>query len=188
MLFVSLQKKHFEQVLDISNKTLGQDYLTTDILTAYLLSNNYYPFVIELNDKVVGFTSLVILSPSELKQAILTENEWFYELTKAYEKIVLRKQTIVAPKFINKGYGNMLVQLSTKEVEKVSDFQLSTVWKKEGDKAMSNLLTKNGFSLIKTIKNYWEKDSIEHNYNCLICGNPPCKCATEVYIKKNASE
>jgi len=186
MEFTALQKEHLKEVFELANNTLGNNYITSSYLKQYLNSKNYLGFVLLENNKVIAFISIVILSPSTLKKMVLKENDWFYKLAKNYPKIALQKQTIVNPKFTNQGIGTKLVKLSIKEVTPLTDIQLSTVWKKEGDLAMEKLLLKNDFRLIKTIQNYWYKDSLNNNYNCLICGTPPCKCATEVYIKKNA--
>lgn len=187
MEFITFQSKHFEQVLTITNSTLGANYLTVPYLNKYLNSNTYFAFVIIKDDEVIGFTSLVILTPKELKKTVLKEKDWFYELSKKYARIALRKQTIVHPNFIGKGYGSKLVELSSKLIESLCDFQLSTVWIKHSNNAMSTILLKNGFERTKTLHNYWKVDSLKYKYNCPLCGQPPCMCSTEVYRKKNAS-
>jgi len=188
MRFIELKKNHFNQVLDISNRTLGNNYLTKEYLNQYLSSEMNLGYVIVKQEKVIGFTSITILTPTQLKDTVLKESKWFYEISKTHKNIALRKQTIVDPNSMNQGFGNKLVELSTKEVGKICDFQLSTVWKNEEAAIMGNLLIKNGFKLCKKIANYWSEDSSLKNYQCPICGNPPCKCVTEVYIKKNAPD
>jgi hypothetical protein len=167
----------------LSNYALGKDYLNHASLEKYCNSNNFIGFIALEENKVIGFTLIDILSPAELKNTVLKDNDWFYNLVKLYQKIALIKQTVVNRKFNNKGIGSKLVEFSNKELISKFDIQLSTVWKKENGNAMSNILMENGFSLLKTITNYWKKDSLINLYDCPVCRNP-CKCSTEVYIKK----
>tara|TARA_B100000809_G_scaffold263278_1_gene316155 strand:- start:1650 stop:2216 length:567 start_codon:yes stop_codon:yes gene_type:complete len=184
MEFIPFKRNHIEQVLSIANSTLGANYLTVPYLNKYLNSNNYLAFVIIEDNKVVGFISSVILTPPQLKETVLKEKDWFYELSKKYSKISLQKQVIVHPSCIGKGYGSQLVKLSSKVIDSLCDFQLSNVWIKRSNNAMSNLLLKNGFERSKNIPNYWQADSLDNKYSCPECGTPPCLCSTEVYCKK----
>lgn len=187
MEFIRLQQNHVNQVIDISNKTLGDQYLTESSLQNYINSPTNFGFVMVQNEIVLGFTSIVILTPQEFKQTVLKDNDWFYFTTKEYSKIAWRKQLVVNPYYMNKGIGSKLYQLSSKAIEQKSNAQICTAWKNDNNSAMINLLVKSNFKHIKTIKNYWNNDSIKNNYNCLICGKPPCKCSVDIYIKKNAS-
>lgn len=188
MEFVRLQDKHFKQVLKISDNTLGKNYLTENQLEEYLDSEVNLAFVMVDQEEVLGFTSLVILTPPQLKHTALKENKWFYDISKKYSNIALRRQTIVNPEFMNKGVGSKLFELSSKAIESLTNFQVSTAWKNEKNIPMKSILLKNGFDHIKTIENYWKVHSLNHNYHCIECWIPPCKCATEVYIKKNAPD
>ncbi|MDB4533348.1 hypothetical protein N9242_00645 [Vicingaceae bacterium] len=125
-----------------------------------------------------------ILTPIQLKNTVLTDKDWFYQIIKPCNKIALRKQTVIDPKFHNQKVGSKLIKHSIKESISISDIQISTVWKKKHSNTMNKILLKNGFYLYKEIINYWEEDSLIKKYNCPICGIPPCKCSTEVYIKK----
>jgi len=184
MEIIPFKRKHFKQVLCIANSTLGNNYLTTNYLNQYLDSNTYLAFVIIKDIEVIGFTALIIISPAQLKEKVLKDKDWFYHFFKKYSNIALRKQTIVHPNYIGRGYGSELVQRSSQAIEALCDVQLSTVWIKRNSNAMSNLLLKNGFERSKTISNYWQQDSLVNKYSCTECGAPPCTCSTEVYIKK----
>ncbi|MDG1476980.1 MAG: GNAT family N-acetyltransferase [Vicingaceae bacterium] len=188
MQLLALKEYHFDQVLEISNQTLGLNYLSSEYLRQYLNSDKNLAYVIIEKGLVIGFSSITILTPAQLKSIVLKENKWFYNLSKNHKRIALRKQTIVNPNYINKGYGTKLVELSTKEVEKKTSFQLSTVWINQKSEIMESLLAKNGFENVKLIQQYWKEDSLKNNYNCPECGVPPCLCSTKVYIKKKASD
>jgi len=79
MEFIPFKRNHIEQVLSISNSTLGGNYLTAPYLNKYLNSNNYLAFVIIEDNKVVGFISSVILTPPQLRETVLKEKDWFYD-------------------------------------------------------------------------------------------------------------
>lgn len=188
MRFLSLEKHHINQVLEIADTSLGKGYLTSPYLNKFIDSKKYLGFVIVEDQNVVGFTSLVLLTTKELKQTVLKEHDWFYETIKKYETIGLRQQTIVHTAHVKKGYGYQLFDFSSNAILSLCDVQISTAWSKGSEKSMQSLLLKCGFNYAKTIENYWLDDSIIKNYNCAVCGVPPCKCATEVYIKKNAPD
>ena len=57
-------------------------------------------------------------------------------------------------------------------------------WKNKKGVNMERIFEKNGFSKIKTIEKYWSEESIENNYCCPECGNPPCNCSSIIYFKK----
>ncbi len=180
----SFQKEHLSSVLNLSNTALGVGYLDNFYLQKYFNSEKYIGFVILKDNQTIGFTLIDLISHIELKSTVLKEKEWFYKTMQKYEVIAFRKQTVVSLKYINQGLGTKLIEFSTKELNSKTSVQISTVWKKENNGPMANILMKNAFSHSKTIINYWEDDSLDKNYDCPICRNPPCKCATEVWIKK----
>jgi hypothetical protein len=188
MEFKPFQKNHLEQVLDIANITLGENYLTRVSLNQFLNSKSHFAFVSIEDKKVLGFVSSIILTPIQLKNIVLKENDWFYELAKNHSKIAFRKHTIVNPIFLNIGVGTKLVKFSNNIIDSLCDLQISTVWKKNDENIMSKLLLKNEFKFIKSIPNYWEKNSLNNNYSCPICGIPPCICAASVVIKHKKTD
>lgn len=187
MLFLPFNEEHIDEVFKIAESTLGKRYLSKSYLNKFINSTKHLSFVVVDNDKVIGYTSLILLSPIELKEKVLKENDWFYSMNKNYSTIGLRQQTIVHPDYTKKGLGYKLLDFSSNAVSSLSNVQISTVWAKKSEKSMQSLLLKCNFHYEKTINNYWSEDSLIKNYNCNICGAPPCKCSAEIYIKKNAS-
>ncbi|MGB0882420.1 MAG: hypothetical protein ACPGSO_05665 [Vicingaceae bacterium] len=183
-----IKREDFNQVLEISDTVLGENYITETYLNKFINSDHYLGYTLLKSDIVIGFTSLILLPVDEFKKAVLKEQNWFSKTVKGCKIIGLRKQTIIHPNYTGNGYGYQLFDYSVRDVESLCDVQISTVWKKENEQAMQRLLVKCGFNYAKTIPNYWREDSLDNNYSCGVCGLPPCKCATEVYIKKNAPE
>ncbi len=180
----AFQKQHINAVLELSNIAIGQGYLTIASLNKYINSAKYIGFVVLRNGDLVGFTLIDLLTPLEVKKTVLKDHEWFYTTLNSYDQIVFIKQTVVSSKYSNQGIGSQLVQHSTKILNAKKNIHLSTVWQKENSGSMPKVLMKNGFLLSKIILNYWKNDSLVKKYDCPICGRPPCKCATEVWIKK----
>jgi len=139
MQFSAFKSHHLEQVMSIADSTLGSNYLTIAYLNQYLNSNIYLAFVLLEDNKVVGFISTVILTPPQLKDAVVKEKDWFYELSTKYSKIALQKQVIIHPNSIGKGCGSQLVKLSSQVIDTLCDFQLSTVWIKTDNNVMGNI-------------------------------------------------
>lgn len=53
---------------------------------------------------------------------------------------------------------------------------ISLVWESGKEDSSKPLLSKLGFEELKSVKDYWKQDSIEKNYQCPNCGDPPCRC------------
>ena len=64
---------------------------------------------------------------------------------------------------------------------------LSVVWQQDNNN-ITKLLKEEGFELLKPIKDYWHKDSLEKGYVCPACGGPPCGCEGYVLGKGMGTE
>ncbi|MGB0887450.1 MAG: GNAT family N-acetyltransferase [Vicingaceae bacterium] len=177
-----LNKSHLKSIVELSDITLGKNFLSTSYFKQYVNSAKHIGLILEKEKEIIGFSLIDILTPEELKKTVLTNSSWFYDITKAYTKIALRKQTVIHPKYKNLGYGTQLVNLASTFI--TTELEISTAWKHPNNVGMIKILLKNGFKLKKSIPNYWQTDSINKKYHCIICGMPPCQCSAEIYIKK----
>lgn len=178
---IPLEETHIKEAYLLFNKEFGEDYLSISYLKKYIQSNNHLGYCMVFDKKMVAIGLIDILSPTEMKEVILKEIEWFYNHTKNVKTVALIKQILVNPAFQNNGLGTELIQHFLSVFQKKADLIMSIAWKKRDSIPLKNLLLRNHFEAQKTIKNYWGEDSIEKEYNCAECGPPPCRCSAVVY-------
>jgi ribosomal protein S18 acetylase RimI-like enzyme len=101
------------------------------------------------------------------------------------QKIAVIKTIAIHPNFQRKGYGTKLLQhiIHKIEIQKNACSIYYPAWKESACDGFCKLLINKGFKEVKEYKNYWSADSVQNNYSCVKCGNPPCNC-TMVLFKK----
>lgn len=185
MKIISLQKKHIQEIIPLSEDAFGKGFLSKNYIKKYIESNNLIGFVSIDNNKLTGYILVDILLNKQFTNEILEEKEWFKENFKEHKVISLIKQIVVSKQ--NQGIASQLMRESLNQTKTRSKITCCLAWKKGNQVAIKNTLLSSGFDFQVIINNYWSKESIEKNYRCDFCGDPPCNCGAEVYTKKNAS-
>lgn len=180
----SILVENFPTILEIANKELGKDYINYAELQNYISTPNKIGLVGKLEDKVIGFSLAEIIDPKDLSNIILTDHDWFLNYFSKFNKLGYMKHTVVNSPYKKRGAGTLLNKKITDYLSLKSDVIFGTAWNSKGKVDMENIFKKEGFKPIKTIFNYWEKDSIIKKYTCPTCGNPPCTCSTVVFVKE----
>ncbi len=172
---------HQKSVMQIANLTLGEGYLSNQILFDFE-NSNALGFVALRNQEVVGFAFALILSLGKLKQIIgLPEETLPKEKSK---RIALFKTMAIDPLFQNQGYGTALTDARLKGIESMGIKTVFAIaWKTDQTINMFTILSKHGFQEVATLKNYWRADSLEKKYVCPACGGPPCTCDAVIFKK-----
>ena len=178
----SLEHKH--AVLSISAQQIGKNFIDESYLTGFLNNQNAKGIVAVINKNVVGFSFFQWCSIEELLKHVFTDKSWLREIFAHRQRILIgyRNLTAVTKDFQSMGIGNMLVGFSIKELEKKTDTIVNVVWTADNKKNLKNALRKYGLKLAKKIPCYWKNDSVKRNYECAVCGLPPCNCSAEIYI------
>lgn len=171
-------KSHIKQLLLLANQALGNNFITKQELATYFNNPKRYLLVAIINNEVVGFITAEICNKTELLNKVLQ----LIDLPKNITNIGWIKQVAVHPNYFRKGIANKLLKTTTTTLNPFCDTQFCISWVKGTVTPMSNLLLKNNFTLHQTIPNYWYNDSLTKQYNCDICGTPPCKCSAELYF------
>jgi len=183
MQITSLQKNHIQEIILLSNQVFGENFLTKSYLLQYINSTNHVGYVLVTNKNLIGYLLAETLNFKQFTDSILIEKEWFKEHFKDYNNINLIQQIAINKQYQKQGFANQLIKETTNHLS----ITCCLAWKKGKVVALKNTLLKNDFNYLRTIDNYWSKDSLVKKYNCVFCGQPPCNCSAEVYIKKNAS-
>ncbi|MDC0231097.1 hypothetical protein OAK19_03960, partial [Aureispira] len=99
------------------------------------------------------------------------------------EPIALRKHLAVKPGMEARGIGRELVVKGMEILEKYARSIISVVWEESAGKSVGKILRSCGSIPIHTLENYWCKDSLEKQYLCPNCKEPPCCCSATIYAK-----
>ena len=182
MKVVKFKEEHLNELLKISNEVFGEYFLNPAYLNNYLNSEKNKAIVaLSPDNKVVGFLFLEQFLFLKNSSHFITDAKWFNKRFPENQHLTIIKQIALTSNYQNKGVGKLLLN----EVNQLKDTTIvCIVWDKGKETPLRYLLSKNNFSHEHIIENYWSNDSIEKNYFCEICGQPPCTCNAEIYIKK----
>lgn len=172
----------FEDIIRIANKRLGEGYITTDELNAYVSVKDKIGIVATSNSKIVGFALAHICNRTEAILLILKEHDWFAKQFTNKDSIGILKTIAVDSAFSNQGIGTLLTRHRIEIIKKKTTSILAISWEHKKNLANTKMLEHFGLSLKRKIKNYWKKDSLLKTYTCETCGTPPCKCSALIYI------
>ena len=169
------------KLLNISNEVFGQYFFTPEYLNTYLNTDKNKALVAIAPDKsVVGFLFLEHFSFKENSSHFITDQKWFNNRFKPNENLILIKHVALTASYQNKGVGKLLLN----EINQYNETIVCVLWDKGKETPLRYLMNKNNFKLEHKIDKYWNQESLEKKYQCDICGDPPCNCSAEVYIKK----
>lgn len=184
---IDLKKEYFPQLLDISDKELGKDYLSYDDLEKVLNCEEEYICKLAMNKedgRIIGFCLCLIITPDSLQTILKLNENQIPRALKHSEKVGVLKTTAVEKKYQGYGIGRKLTETCYTALLKRKVQSVCSVGWKNGDKVNINgILTSLGFVKYIEMENYWESDSLEKGYSCPACGKPPCKCSAVIYTQ-----
>lgn len=175
-----LNNKDIDGVITLSNLLLGKDYLTPSLLQEYLANDNKIAFVVKAENQIIGFLLIQICDPKEVTSLALTEKEWFSNLFNNYPLGVI-KTIAIHPNYKQQGIGTALTKKGVEKLTKSCEKIISICWNQKEATSFNFVLEKCGLQNLKEIKNFWKNDSLTKEYNCPICGDPPCVCSAFIY-------
>ena len=172
---------NFEQIIEISDKVFGKDYLTHKALKSYASNSSSKIIVLEKNERILGFWIVQIISHNQLQEVIFEEVPLSIN---DFTKIGYRKMTAIHPDFRSAGIGQKLFELGQSWLEEnQAQVVLTVSWINSKTLKYRNFLESHNFTPLKKLKAYWQQESLERNYQCASCGEPPCHCNGMLYAK-----
>lgn len=170
LVIKKLEKTAIPSLLKIADQCFGNGFFTIE-QTELLVQKQTPLFVLLKNKILIGF--VFAHSDSTPFSAYLDRQK---------KQIGILQSIAVLPSLQNKGMGKLLLN-HILEYFKLKNYQsvIYPAWKENNPHFIKHL-KKIGFKKIKEIKNYWKKDSLEKNYTCKRCGNPPCLCTLSIYL------
>lgn len=184
MLFKLVEHNDINNIKKLVDVAFGLNYLSLQTITNHINSKDCYSFCLSDNNVFVGFIFLKLHSATSINDCLLNEYEWFLTYFKGYKNIAIVEQIAIVNEYRGKKLSHQLLIKSLDFIEEKCDIVISVCWLKKELTPMARLLKRNNFYPIKTLSNYWKEDSLEKEYNCTICGSPPCKCSAEIYELK----
>ena len=171
-----IQLNDFNSISRISDACFGLNYITTELLSSMLAEPGIFN-KIELENNLIGFC-LVQITSGKVKDFEFEIPEIVKE-----EEIAIVKTIAIHPNYQRKGFGTQLLKQVVQQIN--SQPTISSVyypsWIESESDGFSKTVKNEGFKEIKLYQNFWLNDSLKHNYTCIRCGNPPCKCSMQLY-------
>ena len=176
----SLHIGDLTQVKRISDNCFGDNYLTINILNKIIDHQGVFT-KIELGGEIVGFCLAVTIDS-------LVDSKWFS--TEEYKQFTdfpfgVIKTIAIDPAYQNHGLGSKLLESTVLKIE--AKYELENLffpaWLVKNKSRLKGKLIKLGFRFTKELEQYWFNESINQNYQCSNCGNPPCTCNLRLFKK-----
>ncbi len=184
MIIAELKKEHIPPIIVMCNNVFGENYIQPNYLTEYLDLEHKNCLVCINDGIVIGFITYEAFNRNDFLQEILKDNESFVSVINGFEELIIIKQVVVASNYRKQGIASSLLKKVLEDLKHRNHLIFCFAWKKNENTVLKNILKRANFKIKTTIENYWEQDSLVHQYNCSFCGSPPCVCSSEVYIKK----
>ena len=132
--------------------------------------------------EIVGFCIGGVFSQEELRSYLLINPAQLPEGLKHAEKIGVVRTVAVREEYQGLGIGTDLVGRCIDECQARDCEAMSSVgWEANGQVNIGGIMERFGFSTVSRFEDYWHDHSLEQEYECQICGHPPCTCPAVVY-------
>lgn len=154
----NISEKDFKSIIQLSNTIFGNSYITEKELQIYVNSKSNFGIVAFNENTFCGFILYEIIA----------------------QKTGLIKSIAVKEDFQGKGIATDLISKAIIQLKETTT-QIQAVTWHYPDNHLIKILKKHNFNLVKTIPNYWKEDSLKRNFECKICGKPPCMCSAQIW-------
>ncbi len=169
--------EELNQALQLLNYRLGEGFYSYEMVESYNKEPSKILLMAFGDKELCGvFTGEIVSKESKNGVAQLIKSKSDSDLD-----IGILQSLAIAEDAENRGVGTLLIKKA------VSVFKQRGVVKMGGhvwslsDNRMAQILLALGFRKMAFLPNYWSKSSLERNFQCPKCGQPPCKCTAIVY-------
>ncbi len=185
---IDMHEKHFLEIFKISDKQLGQDYVTEELLDKCVKDHTNYigrTAIDHKTNQVLGFCISIKLDEKDLPDLLNIESDAIpYPLQGANDLGVI-KTIAINKNFKGLGIGTSLIVDALHEFKMRDRKTVFTIaWKSKLGTNLHGVLMKTSFKRFIEIPNYWYQSSLESGCHCSVCGKPPCVCSAVIYAKK----
>ena len=175
----------FDKVLEISSQQLGPDYLKKADLLKYLSTPETHLQVVLNENQILGYSIIYLVKIKKLTEFGLGSCLQYLNEFGLDNIVQLRKSTAIDAEYVKKGIGKKFINYTMNLFANQSELILSINWKKGDEIPMKNISSSLNMKVLCEIENFWKKESLENEFRCPECGNPPCTCKAVIYFKKS---
>ncbi|MCB0355486.1 MAG: GNAT family N-acetyltransferase [Bdellovibrionales bacterium] len=177
-----LKREDWSQIVCLSDKNLGENYMTEQDLQSYFgpgrQNNSKASFVLVDNqNNVLGFR--ICFAPGDWPEEVLQKSlvsKW----PLPPHQVAYFKTLLIDSRFQGQGWGPQLSTAAQVELEKMGALAIVChSWKESPNNSSQRYLQKEKFKNIGEIKNFWQTK----DYSCSGCHAQPCKCTAIEMIK-----
>lgn len=134
--------------------------------------------------QIIGFSVGAIFDQEELDSYLNTSRDNLPLALQTAKKIGVLRTIAVDKQFQGRGVGTKLAEKRIQRFQKEGVTAFCAVgWEEDGNVNISGLMDYFGFKKELRIEDYWKEDSIENDYRCKSCGEPPCTCSAVIFTK-----
>lgn len=134
--------------------------------------------------QVVGFSVGAIFDQEELNSYLNISREDLPLALQSADRVGVLRTIAVDEQFEGRGIGTKLAEKRIQRIQQKGVTAFCAVgWEEDGNVNISGLMDYFGFEEELRIENYWKDESIENDYHCANCGEPPCTCSAVIFTK-----
>ena len=165
-------------MVEIAENQLGKFYISDQDFT----NEKNLVFRASMEKETVGFSIVRILSKEEFSAAFQKIDNSDRKFIGHATIIGIIKSIAVAKSYQQRGIGDAIMKQSIDELKSAGvNIVVMIGWKSKLGTNIESLALLNGFRKACEIQNYWSEDSDLKNYDCPVCGAPPCTCSAAIY-------
>jgi len=176
--FSAIHLEDFHEIKAISDTCFGFNYLTMEQLAGIIEFPGVF-LKIRHQELIIGFCITRFIADEKTPDPLILK-AFSQNFSFPYGII---KTIAILPEFQNKGFGFALLETiigGLRQKYNVRVF-LYPAWTESESFLFTNKLKKLGFKSVEKIPDFWYADSMKHNYRCIKCGQPPCRCSLTLF-------
>lgn len=162
-------------ILVEAERTFGASYLTATYLRSFLVEPDKRMIFI---GSEWGFHAVSLLCVYDKGDEHIPE-----ELT-GHDRVGHRKITMVHPDRTGMGLGRRVVEKGEEWFEEAGIPSFSLLWENPSNGGIAMLIESQDYEPQRLVPKAWSKESMERQFSCAVCGNPPCECDATLYIRE----
>ena len=171
-----------EKIITLSNELIGFNYLTRGKLSIIRSDPGYILYTVHVKGIFAGFSLVKICKSEELINELFIDEFFLKRIFPDKKKIAIVRISALCKEFQGLGIWKKIEEYRFNSLKGKAESIIRIYWDKERALIKKNTDSYN-YTILKEIPFYWSKDSIDKQYECQICGKPPCKCKALVLVK-----
>lgn len=177
---------YFDQILAIFAEALGDRFITRESLKKILIETNqkYLQAAFD-GDQVVGVRTVCVLDEEDKLDFETKVRVAGGRISLKNLRVGMLASNAVKSSHRRKGVGSQLVRsgMELLNAQKCTAC-VAISWESKSKDSSASVLESFGFELLAKAENHWKSESLEKDYACPKCGEPPCSCSAFFYLKR----